>query len=240
MNKNLRDKIALHRPSDERSDQGTPMCSCGHDLGLDETWGEHVADAVLAVVGPELERLRAEVERLRGSTDRARQSARRAGLRATAAEAERDDLRARLAKVEFPLTLERVHEIVSFLSQTGRAGLLHANTLNIAMGASARRRAALASVPEPSDSEPCTCTSYVVDYSDPDRYHAENIDREDDPACPVHGDSEPHAPCCDACGGSGASDEASSNGLCWDCRGTGCAHETSDSEPRAGRRPRGR
>ena len=32
----------------------------------------------------------------------------------------------------------------------------------------------------------CTCTYYVVDYSDPERYHQENVDREDDPRCPVH------------------------------------------------------
>lgn len=33
----------------------------------------------------------------------------------------------------------------------------------------------------------CTCETYVVDYSDPERYHPENLDREDDPACPEHG-----------------------------------------------------
>lgn len=38
---------------------------------------------------------------------------------------------------------------------------------------------------EPTDG--CTCTHYVVDLSDPDRYHPENVDREDDPGCPVHG-----------------------------------------------------
>jgi hypothetical protein len=32
----------------------------------------------------------------------------------------------------------------------------------------------------------CTCTRYVVDYSDPERYHPENMDREDDPNCPEH------------------------------------------------------
>lgn len=32
----------------------------------------------------------------------------------------------------------------------------------------------------------CTCSRYVVDYSDPERYHPENMDREEDPACPVH------------------------------------------------------
>lgn len=34
----------------------------------------------------------------------------------------------------------------------------------------------------------CTCERYVVDYSDPERYHPENMDREDDPNCPVHRD----------------------------------------------------
>lgn len=34
----------------------------------------------------------------------------------------------------------------------------------------------------------CTCAHYVVDYSDPERYHPENVDVEDDPNCPVHGD----------------------------------------------------
>jgi hypothetical protein len=38
-------------------------------------------------------------------------------------------------------------------------------------------------IPEP----PCTCTHYVVDHSDPEPYHPENVDREDDPNCPVHG-----------------------------------------------------
>lgn len=33
----------------------------------------------------------------------------------------------------------------------------------------------------------CTCQSYVVDYSDPEPYHPENIDTELDPDCPVHG-----------------------------------------------------
>lgn len=33
----------------------------------------------------------------------------------------------------------------------------------------------------------CTCKHYVVDYSDPERYHPENVDREDDPLCPIHG-----------------------------------------------------
>jgi hypothetical protein len=36
-------------------------------------------------------------------------------------------------------------------------------------------------------SDDCTCTVYVIDYSDPERYHPENLDREDDPNCPVHG-----------------------------------------------------
>lgn len=36
----------------------------------------------------------------------------------------------------------------------------------------------------------CTCPVYVVDYSDPERYHPENLDREDDPRCPVHGDQD--------------------------------------------------
>ena len=42
--------LNLHRSTDERTDRGTPLCSCGHDLGLDETWGEHVAQ-VLAEAG---------------------------------------------------------------------------------------------------------------------------------------------------------------------------------------------
>lgn len=36
----------------------------------------------------------------------------------------------------------------------------------------------------------CTCTFYVVDYSDPERYHPENVDREGDPSCPFHGPSD--------------------------------------------------
>ena len=38
----------------------------------------------------------------------------------------------------------------------------------------------------------CTCTFYVVDYSDPERCHPENMDREDNPHCPIHG--APHWP----------------------------------------------
>ena len=41
---------ALHRPSDERSEQGTPMCSCGHDLGWCEAWEDHATGAVLAAI----------------------------------------------------------------------------------------------------------------------------------------------------------------------------------------------
>jgi hypothetical protein len=32
----------------------------------------------------------------------------------------------------------------------------------------------------------CTCTYYVVDWSDPEPFHPENVDREPDPGCPVH------------------------------------------------------
>ena len=66
--------------------------------------------------------------------------------RAEAAEAEVVTLRARLAEAEaWPLTLEQVHAIVDYLLGVGsRAGLIHGDTLNRAMGASARRRAALA------------------------------------------------------------------------------------------------
>lgn len=38
----------LHRPDDERSDAGTPLCSCGHDLGWNETQGEHLAGVIAA------------------------------------------------------------------------------------------------------------------------------------------------------------------------------------------------
>jgi hypothetical protein len=30
--------------------------------------------------------------------------------------------------------------------------------------------------------------------------------------------------CCSGCEGTGYSGEPEANGLCWDCRGTGCAH----------------
>lgn len=33
----------------------------------------------------------------------------------------------------------------------------------------------------------CTCAYYVVDHSDPEPWHPENVDREDAPACRVHG-----------------------------------------------------
>ena len=44
----------------------------------------------------------------------------------------------------------------------------------------------------------CTCEHYVVDYSDPEQYHSENVDREGDPKCPVHGCiwAEPTCPDC--------------------------------------------
>ena len=35
-------------------------------------------------------------------------------------------------------------------------------------------------------SDDCTCAIYVVDYSDPERYHPENLDRELTPGCPAH------------------------------------------------------
>ena len=67
-------------------------------------------------------------------------------VRAEAAEAEVVTLRAKVAAVEaWPLTLEQVHAIVDYLLGDGsRDGLIHGDTLNRAMGASARRRAALA------------------------------------------------------------------------------------------------
>lgn len=34
--------------------------------------------------------------------------------------------------------------------------------------------------------EGCTCETRVVDYSDPERHHHENLDREDTPGCPEH------------------------------------------------------
>ena len=54
------------------------------------------------------------------------------------------------AEVEaWPLTLEQVHTIVDYLLGDGsRDGLIHGDTLNRAMGASARRRAALATTGE--------------------------------------------------------------------------------------------
>lgn len=38
-------------------------------------------------------------------------------------------------------------------------------------------------VDDVTEQQECICTSCVVDYSDPERYHPENID----PACPIHG-----------------------------------------------------
>lgn len=35
--------------------------------------------------------------------------------------------------------------------------------------------------------EGCTCPHYIVDRSDPEPYHPENVERGHDPACPVHG-----------------------------------------------------
>lgn len=32
----------------------------------------------------------------------------------------------------------------------------------------------------------CSCTRYVVDFSDPERFHDENLERNDDPACQFH------------------------------------------------------
>lgn len=39
--------------------------------------------------------------------------------------------------------------------------------------------------PKPDESD-CTCRVYVVDHSDPEPHHPENLDREDDPDCPIH------------------------------------------------------
>lgn len=32
----------------------------------------------------------------------------------------------------------------------------------------------------------CTCPRYIIDHSDPDRYHPENVELDDDPDCPAH------------------------------------------------------
>ncbi|MDD4865591.1 MAG: hypothetical protein PHQ28_00180 [Mycobacterium sp.] len=40
------------------------------------------------------------------------------------------------------------------------------------------------------DDDSCVCEHYVVDYSDPERYHPENIDREENPACRIHAQQE--------------------------------------------------
>ena len=32
----------------------------------------------------------------------------------------------------------------------------------------------------------CECPEYVVDYSDPERYHPRNMERADNPTCPAH------------------------------------------------------
>lgn len=37
-----------------------------------------------------------------------------------------------------------------------------------------------------------------------------------------------HKPCCDACGGTGTASEQGTDGRCWDCYGTGCAHPPID------------
>lgn len=37
------------------------------------------------------------------------------------------------------------------------------------------------------DNEGCTCPHYLVDKSDPEPYHPENVERDEDPNCPVHG-----------------------------------------------------
>jgi hypothetical protein len=34
-----------------------------------------------------------------------------------------------------------------------------------------------------------------------------------------------HKPCCNSCEGTGRNYDPSTSGMCWDCRGTGCAHE---------------
>lgn len=49
-----------------------------------------------------------------------------------------------------------------------------------------------------SDDE-CTCQHYVVDYSDPEPLHPENVDRELNPECPEHGEILEMEPC-ETCG----------------------------------------
>ena len=138
---------------------------CDNFTGMAEV--RQAADLLVAEVRAltaERDAARAEVERLheevhagnvRGDSlnaalEEAQLAVRQLCARAEAAEAEVRSLRAKVAAVEaWPLTLEQVHAIVDYLLGVGsRAGLIHGDTLNRAMGASARRRAALATTGE--------------------------------------------------------------------------------------------
>ena len=96
------------------------------------------------------------------------------------AEAEVVTLRARLAAVEaWPLTLEQVHAIVDYLLGVGsRAGLIHGDTLNRAMGASARRRAALAVTTGEGECIPWTTCPNGCDGKHPTTGEGEHVARE--------------------------------------------------------------
>ena len=142
MNENLRDKIAEVIDALEAD-------------ALTEV-GQY-ADAVLAVVGPELDRLRAEVDALPYCS---RVYYHREVARADRAEAERDDLRAQKQQLA-----EAITDLCWKATQYGEtedgdtfAYILPKGTVHRLIGAaqSAGIPAAfrLASVPEPSDSEP--------------------------------------------------------------------------------------
>ena len=167
---------AMIRDSDEPDERGdfpccaTPAPVSGAGLDLDAVEAEFLrqcggCDAGLMVgctcsqrdFRPTMLALVAEVRRLTEESEARRvremdavDLAMSERARALSAEAEVVTLRARLAEVEaWPLTLEQVHTIVDYLLGDGsRDGLIHGDTLNRAMGASARRRAALATTGE--------------------------------------------------------------------------------------------
>ena len=124
-------------------------------VSFDVTW-RAVTDAAWEVVGPELDRLRAEVERQARLLDSAYRFGDERGSDLLALSAERDVLRARLAKVgevltewgalsadgDFVGSIEDGEDFAEAIQESGAWRFVR------------DLRAALASVPEPSDSEP--------------------------------------------------------------------------------------
>lgn len=195
-----------------RADEGT----------ISATGADVVAAALLErVVGPELDRLRAEVDRQARLLDSAYRFGDERGSDLLALSAERDDLRARLAKVE---ALADEWAAWSCRSEEGHED----SDVQCVSCLSADLRAALASVPEPSDSDEdtycgveegeamegdCECPRCIAEPSDsepaPTEVDSLRLRRELEQAR-RRLEREAAEPRCPTCGGRGADPRESS------------------------------